>query len=320
MVAPVVAAAAIGAGGSILGGLLGSSGASAAAKAQTRAAREAAAVQQRQFDITRQDMAPFRQQGMNALAAMAYEMGLGPRPQRTPGDMSERERLEGLQIQTIPGVSTAPPPSLFLNSGRADQDAASSPALTAARFEFDGQTFATMEEAEQARQRALAATRGRGFDYGGFQESPGYQFRRQQGMDAVQGSFAARGMRDSGAVRRALMEYGQGLASDEYGNFYNRLAAMSGTGQTATSQLSQLGAMNANNQAQGLIGAGQARASGYVGQTNALGQALGGVANAAGGFFGGMTPAQPVAPTGSLAFNPMGSFTQPNFAGQGFAR
>lgn len=76
-----------------------------------------------------------------------------------------------------------------------------------------------------------------------FQASPGYQFALDQGLRAIQRSAAGRGMLDSGQTLKALMQYGQGLANQEYGNYLNRLAALSGIGQTAVGQ--GIGAANA---------------------------------------------------------------------------
>jgi hypothetical protein len=72
-------------------GLAGLFGARSAASAQKKAARQAQEVQQRMFDMTRQDLSSFREMGTNAFNAYASEMGLGPRPegfagfQATPG-------------------------------------------------------------------------------------------------------------------------------------------------------------------------------------------------------------------------------------------
>lgn len=57
-------------GGSLVGGLLGKGGAKKAAKAQTNADAMAIAEQRRQFDLTREDFAPWRESGRNALARL----------------------------------------------------------------------------------------------------------------------------------------------------------------------------------------------------------------------------------------------------------
>jgi hypothetical protein len=51
---------------------------------------------------------------------------------------------------------------------------------------------------------------------------PGYQFRTQQGQTALQNAAAARGtLADSGTLK-ALTDYGQNAASQEYANVWNR--------------------------------------------------------------------------------------------------
>ena len=63
------------------------------------------------------------------------------------------------------------------------------------------------------------------------------------------------------------------------GNQFNRLAAMSGVGQTANQQINQLGSQNAANQANLLTSQGAVNAAGQMGAanawTNAIGQGLG---------------------------------------------
>ena len=51
---------------------------------------------------------------------------------------------------------------------------------------------------------------------------PGYQFRLDQGTGALQNSAAARGVLNTGGTLQDLINYGQGAASQEYGNAYAR--------------------------------------------------------------------------------------------------
>jgi hypothetical protein len=53
-------------------------------------------------------------------------------------------------------------------------------------------------------------------------QDPGYQFRLQQGIDALQNSAASRGGLKDPNTARAIQDYGQQSASQEYGNAYNR--------------------------------------------------------------------------------------------------
>ena len=121
----------------------------------------------------------------------------------------------------------------------------------------------------------------RNFTMADFTRDPGYQFRLDQGMRGVENSAAARGGALSGNALKALMDYGQNFASNEYMNSYNRfnndnstlfnrLASLSGAGQTTANTLGTLGANTATNVGNNMIAAGQARASGYAGQANAL--------------------------------------------------
>jgi hypothetical protein len=141
-----------------------------------------------------------------------------------------------------------------------------------------------------------------------FQQDPGYAFRMQEGMKALERSAAARGGLLSGGMLRGAQRYGQDLASQEYMNAFNRyqaernarlnpLQSLAGVGQTATNQLGQAGQAMASNVGQALGAAGQARASGYIGGANALTQGLGTYLNYQQGqnFLNAMRPQQPVA-------------------------
>lgn len=97
---------------------------------------------------------------------------------------------------------------------------------------------------------------------------PGYQFRTQQGEQALQQSAAGKGVLRTGGTLKDLINYGQNAASAEYQNVYNRslgtwqqnegakLAAALGQGNL------ELGAFNANENAG--LGAWNAN----TGQTN----------------------------------------------------
>lgn len=128
------------------------------------------------------------------------------------------------------------------------------------------------------------------------QNDPGFQFRLQQGMKALQNSAAAKGNLLSGGTLKALNDYAQNSASAEYGNVYNRslnqylqkynefqnnqtnkfnrYASLAGVGQTAANTLGSLGQSAADNTGRILLSSGAqigqdlqdaaaARASGY---------------------------------------------------------
>ena len=138
--------------------------------------------------------------------------------------------------------------------------------------------------------------------------TPGYQFTLQQGLSALQNSAAAQGNLLSGGTQAALGQYSQGLASNTYqqsfnnaltqyqqsynqfqqnqANEFNRLASISGLGQTTAGQLGQEGQAASNNvsnvnlttgaqQGQDLVNQASATASGY----NAIGNGISSAAN-----------------------------------------
>ena len=61
--------------------------------------------------------------------------------------------------------------------------------------------------------------------FSGVIDDPGYKFRLNEGQRAVERGAAARGGLFSGGSLRDLTEFSQGLASQEYGNAFNRFAS-----------------------------------------------------------------------------------------------
>jgi hypothetical protein len=134
-----------------------------------------------------------------------------------------------------------------------------------------------------------------------FKEDPGYQFRKQEGINALDASASARGRLKSGAQQRAVTRFGSNLASQEYGNAFNRslteyktdasrkqgqfnrLASLSNVGQVANSadqaarsemasNVSASTTASGNALARGAINKGNARASAYQGIGQSINQ------------------------------------------------
>lgn len=112
-----------------------------------------------------------------------------------------------------------------------------------------------------------------------FMTDPSYQFRKQQGMDGIESSAAASGGLLSGAALKSLNGYNSSLASQEYGNAFNRLSGVAGTGQTTATNLGQFGAQNALNQGNAAINGANAQANGLIGAANAKQQGMGNILN-----------------------------------------
>ena len=120
-----------------------------------------------------------------------------------------------------------------------------------------------------------------------FTNSPDYQFAFDQGLNALDRSAASRGRLFSGAQMQGAQRFGQGLASQQYGNYANRLASLAGIGQSATNQLGQYGQNYAGQVGQNNALAANAQASSYMNTANAIGGGINDLAYGYGRMRGG---------------------------------
>lgn len=260
--------------GAILGAgsaVLGAVSANKAAKAQTQAAQQDMAFQTQTRDQIVAKLDPYYQGGTQAQAALLYEAGLGPRPMIGAQPLSVEEVRTPMPGQYGPRQSNSPANDPFKNPfgiGRMPGGSAQ-PAQApqySTKYRVNGQTFGSRGEAE-----AYAAANGtQGTPFGGFQESPGYKFAFDQGTDAVNALAGARGGLNSGRTMQDLNTFGQGIANQEYGNWWNRLSGLAGSGQNAAAnQGTAMGNAAAGvSQAYGNIG--NAQSAGAIGVSNAL--------------------------------------------------
>lgn len=137
-------------------------------------------------------------------------------------------------------------------------------------------------------------------------KDPGYGFRMSEGLKAVDRQAAARGGLISGAALKASQRFGQDMASQEYGNAFNRYQTirgntlspyerLQGVGLNAANMTGNAGASygGAGNQAYGALGSGLFNAYGgaSAGATNAYGALGTGTYNALGGYGAGASEA-----------------------------
>ena len=242
---------------SVAGGALGLLGSNRAANAQQSAARDAASVARETRDMTRRDLQPYAGAGQNALAAYLYEMGLGPAPSMgapTVETISGAPRQVGLDhikregegLRVVPRMSEATPDT----------------------YRVGGRTFTDMGEAQ-------AFADSQGATYQGFTGTPGYQFRMDEGRNALLANQAVGGRLMSGSTGRALTQFGQDYASSEYGNYMNRLAGLAGSGQNAAAGMGAANQAYGNMATNAINAGGNAAAAGWMGGTNAVTNALG---------------------------------------------
>ena len=119
---------------------------------------------------------------------------------------------------------------------------------------------------------------------------PSYNFRLQQGNLATTNLRNQAGGLVGGNALQGLTDYGQGAASTEYQNAFNRfntqrtniyntLAGIAGIGQNAQQQTTNLAKDVSGNIGQATIGIGNAMAGGQIGAANAYSNAIQGAGN-----------------------------------------
>lgn len=152
-------------------------------------------------------------------------------------------------------------------------------------------------------------------------DDPSYAFRFNEGRKALENQAAARGGLMSGNTGKALVNYGQQAASQEYGNAFSRyqqqtgnrfnqqaanrgmklnaMQSLAGVGQSAVQQMSNAGqnyANNASNAGQNyatnagnsMMAGAQAQGQGAVGAQAARSSGYGGAINALNSAIGGV--------------------------------
>lgn len=123
-------------------------------------------------------------------------------------------------------------------------------------------------------------------DYSSFTASPDYQFSMSQGLQGLDRSAAARGSLYSGGHSADVMNYAQGLASQNYNDYYSRLSGLANNGQNAATNLGSVGTGNAAAIGTAATNAGNAQANGYINNANSNSQMAGSLAGAFGQYMG----------------------------------
>jgi hypothetical protein len=313
----------LGAGASVVGGLIGADASEDAADAQAQAAANANALQEKMFNKQVELQEPWRQAGMGGLNRLSYLLGLSPTGYGGQGSMSSgqletadqiRARLTGAYTRPGTGGATPPPGSTMPNNqwsgGQYGQPGAeygtggggqyvapgTGPTVDSAALDRAVRAEMAKQQAELKKFQAAGANASKNdplygslldkFSMDDFEQDPGYQFRMDEGMKALERSAAARGGLFSGRAMKDTLRFGQGLGSQEYGaafdrfnvqntNTFNRLASIAGVGQTAANQTGAAAANYGNAAAGNIIGAGNAAAAGRVGGANAISGGIG---------------------------------------------
>jgi hypothetical protein len=262
-----MAAGTLGILGALGGGLMQASAAKKAANAQTKAANQDIAFQKETRDQIRADLAPWVQGGTLGNQAQMNMLGLGAAPMiGGTAPQVETYQIPGAYTPSVtPGHDRGDgPPSRFANP------TGGSYGEPTTGYRVNGQDFATLQEAQN-----YANANQTGGTPWEWQQTPGYQFRMDQGLDALDASAAARGGLYSGAAMQDALKFGQDYASNEYGNIFNMLGGLSTTGMNAAGMNASAAQNTANGVSNALAGIGNAQAAGAIGGANAWSNALG---------------------------------------------
>jgi len=131
---------------------------------------------------------------------------------------------------------------------------------------------------------------------------PSFDFMRQQGMEAIEGSAFARGKGLSGDTAQAVTQFGQDFANTKLNEVLNRALTLQGTRQNQLSTLLQSGLSAAGRQSQLpnlAMAQGQIQQNAIAGVGNAINSTIGNVA-----LMNALKGANQTAPLGDFNVNP----------------
>lgn len=309
------------------------------AAATSRAGYDAATTEQaRQFDFTQEQMAPYQQAGLASLGQYQKEvMGYDPNsitfqdrgylPTDLQGNVIGGEEgyrkattsKYGSQADWQKGMPLAHAYDMHKWSGdksiQDKYDTAISEWTAQDPSKIDDnlketQAFNRKIAEQRLQEQAGAGTKTdytsdipQAFKFGAEEfnqyKDPGYEFRRSEGLRALDRVMAKKGQLGGGSRKRGLMDLSQNLASQEFGaargrafqdygsqvaregevfkrsygteqDRLNRLATMSGQGQTAATNLAGLRSDYASNVGNLAVGSAGATAAGQLGQAGAI--------------------------------------------------
>lgn len=268
--------------GSVISGAMADDSAGSASGAQSQADAMAIEEQKRQYDVTRRDLAPWRNAGGQAVNRLSTLLGLGG---------SEADKKAGIRNTS----DVSPIAQKYFDAyGITDNDWYKLPPDV--RWEiYDSEkdsrsSAATAPDPNDPEYGAL----NKKFTLADFWDDPvtkaSFDFGLAEGTKALGNMAGARGNRNSGAQLKALerfaTDYTGGQAAASSGRFYgdqdrtfNRLSGVAGTGQTAATNTAMAGQNTANTVGGILSAGGNARGAAAIAGGNAMGGTLQNVGN-----------------------------------------
>lgn len=292
---PVLIGAVIAGGAAIGSAAIANNGQKKAAQAAQQGNDASLAVQRDIYNQNAAALAPWQQSGLTAnnyyMAALGIPQGnqvTTPTPGTATAGMPTGQWAPGMTTDGTPGSASrygmsADQLNSFNNSANM---ATGSSALDLMRAQVArGTAPTTLQPSSNGTVfggSQQSVNPGQAFD--AFRNSTGYNFRLDQGQNALNSGYAGAGLVRSGAALQGLNDYSQNMASAEFNNWLGALegasnrglgaaSAQAGVGQSYANNVSNLNASNAATQAQLAL----ARSQTTAGAIGALGQ-IGGYA------------------------------------------
>lgn len=258
-----------------MGGKVGGGG---GADAMVAYGNKALALQKDIYDETKAANAPYLAGGQSGLNELLMRMGLSGGAATAPSNRQAMlDQYKG-QFTSQQGGSNEMTPEQQAEYSRLyalSKENPTNPDMAAAVSNFQTGTPAQSvvdqaglnsyvdkllsEQAGKDQSNPLYGSLLKNFGMEDYQADPGYQFRLSEGNKALERALASRGQFGSmnPAAAKALQDFGQQSASQEYGsaydrfninqgNIYNRLANIAGMGQTAVGTQAGIGGNYAN--------------------------------------------------------------------------
>lgn len=281
-------------GASILGSVLGSKSNNKAINnatdAQSQGNREALQYMRESRGENNARLDPFITGGLQAFNARNALLGLND---NSVGPVAQQQNTNALLPSGAPGGQAyAGSPIAGIragedlnNSGGFNVVGGRSPGFGFSDGQFNN-ALSPQPNVQQAVGAPSQQTAEGAFDT--FRNSTGYQFRLNEGLDAVNSGYAGAGTLQSGAAMKGINEYGQNFASNEFGNYMGYLGDQAGMGYGAAGAAAGVSTNFANSAANLAQQNGNNLANAAVAKANNNNALYGGIASGIGTIFGGL--------------------------------
>jgi hypothetical protein len=235
----VAAAAAVSAAGSMASGSMSSSAAGQSANDIRGQADYNSKVTWQQLQQNDQAFAPWVSGGRTAQGLVSYGLGMGG---VTDADLTKAQQEYQAALASFEAGQQQQVKKKYRSRWLAQQEQLKKNLDDAGRRLADIQRAAEVQKSGAVRPGEFSENLWRDFTVadlkddpgyrfllekgliseGGWQTDPGYLFRLGEGQKVLENSAAARGGLLSGQTGKALQQYGQNFASNEFGNIYDR--------------------------------------------------------------------------------------------------